>query len=286
MNIMEPDTNSDTPPMSPTRECRRKKKKKCLPASETIRLETHVESDVHSKSCSAALVEPFGGTSVTDIHILPTHLSERARLTAHTHEKENTQSQSEKTKEGKTPLGILLISGRSGSGKSASAAQAFGPELTWIPHDDVSYDTTEGHLNRFKGLGFDNLGLVKSAEELLEADPSNSSPFRVRAGCALGFGALGVGGERGRKRRGSGGRSGNASRKGCGSRICVVAPPLGVPDSELRRLFAGTSQASSAPTPQSSPRPIAREIDTWQAPRNTTTRHEEWRGFQDIRRRC
>ena len=176
IRVDTPHGDHEGDPEKPTQKDFQKKEKRLseVPAPETAILTASVDLDAYTKHTAAALA--FDGTSTTSTHAIPKAIFERARVISHTREKENVQgagADAEKKTKTKKPLSMLLISGRSGSGKSTSAAQAFGSCSTWIPPDYVRFQGTT--LAEVRKLGFDELGLARTPEALIDADQNTLS---------------------------------------------------------------------------------------------------------------
>ena len=134
-------------------------------------LKTSVRVDEWVKKASEALATPFDGTSVTCVHRLPWSIIERVKYPPDD-EREATG--------GETPLRILLVSGRSGSGKTAACADAFGPPGEWAnAAKGRGVESIDVRVARFQALGFDEFVIRgqygRTARQLCEADPSEMS---------------------------------------------------------------------------------------------------------------
>ena len=130
-------------------------------------LKTSVKVDEWVKKASEALADPFDGTSVTCIHRLPWSIIERVKY----------PPDDERELKGETPLRILLVSGRSGSGKTAACADAFGRPEDWAKGRGV--ESIDVRVARFQALGFDEFVIRgqygRTVTQLCEADPSEMS---------------------------------------------------------------------------------------------------------------
>ena len=122
------------------------------------------------KKASEALATPFDGTSVTCVHRLPWSIIERVKY----------PPDDEREAKGETPLRILLVSGRSGSGKTAACADAFGPPEEWVnAAKGRGVESIDVRVARFQALGFDEFVIRgqygRTVTQLCEADPSEMS---------------------------------------------------------------------------------------------------------------
>ena len=75
---------------------------------------------------------------------------------------------------------ILLVSGRSGSGKTAACADAFGPPEEWVnAAKGRGVESIDVRVARFQALGFDEFVIRgqygRTVTQLCEADPSEMS---------------------------------------------------------------------------------------------------------------
>ncbi len=130
-------------------------------------LKTSVKVDEWVKKASEALADPFDGTSVTCIHRLSWSIIERVKY----------PPDDERELKGETPLRILLVSGRSGSGKTAACADAFDRPEDWAKGRGV--ESIDVRVARFQALGFDEFVIRgqygRTVTQLCEADPSEMS---------------------------------------------------------------------------------------------------------------
>ena len=146
-------------------------------STELKELKTVIKVDAWVRKASEALAVPFDGDSVTSVHRLPWSIIERVK-----YQPPNDDSRIDDAKEGETPLRILLVSGRSGSGKTTTCADAFGSPEDWADAakgKGGSIESIDVRVARFRLLGFDEFVRCgqngRTVTRLCEADPSQMS---------------------------------------------------------------------------------------------------------------
>ena len=162
-----------------------------------------IKVDDWVKKASEALAVPFDGNSVTSVHRLPWSVIERVKYPPADDSRDDAKEGDEILTLNPNPkplLRILLVSGRSGSGKTLACADAFGPTEDWADAAKGKggfVESIDVRVARFLALGFDEFVRCgqhgRTVTQLCEADPSQmstSEAYLVSLADSIGTGAV------------------------------------------------------------------------------------------------